>query len=783
MKKTVLLGTVLVSLCFNLPEAAILRVELIAKENMAISLELLETGETVITDTNGIGTFFNITPDVYTVCAGIPGTAPFCREATIAETDSITRFVIVLDSTAENRQELSAEVNGSKIPDEKIKETVTENEEIEEKEDSTAYTLQKMTVTGKSLEKRALGKQTISQEAIKKLPGLAEPDVMRTIQMLPGVVASSDFSTKLYVRGGNADQNLILLDNAVIYSPSHLFGLFSAFAVDAIKEMEFYKGGFPPQFGNRLSSVLDIKQRSAKPGWLHGYTGVSLLSAKAGLEGTFPKGSWNIHGRRTYIDKVTELMDSLNIIDMTLPYYFYDGQGYADYAPTNNTYFSYTFYGNKDYLNFEPLLNLYWGNLVQALNYSYQITDVLSAKGTAGLSKFDQEVTIGDFITFRNGIKDTTAKQVFLLKPDKRHEFSLGLQATGLGVEFSEAFSIMDLNITDLSYARLLSAFVQHSWDLPEPLNITYGIRGTRYWPTENYGFEPRVSLTYSLNDDTQLMAHWGRYQQYLTSIVFGDMEMPTDFWYAIQGDMPTPTSHLVTGGIKRDLKNYEYRATFEIYHKTFKDLPVFNTTPDTTSSVSEQMGGNFWDQFYTGDGYAFGGEWMLEKNFGLIDGYVSYALSFSILKTDSVFWANWDKRHSVNTVLNFNWSEHFKKEQKLLFSSHLAGTFGSGLPYDEILGVREDRLYGSMDNMRSYIYGRHNNSRYPFYRRIDITPVRLEYKGKRIGWSAFWQIVNIADWENVYMYNYDLETDPPEREQVTMLPRIPIFIGFELKF
>src|SRR5690606_21135596 len=194
----------------------------------------------------------------------------------------------------------------------------------------------KVLVRAQRAPKRSLGKSTVSAKLIKRMPGLAEADVIRSIQGLPGVVSSSDFSTKIYVRGGGSDQNLILIDNAVVYSPVHFFGLFSTFLVEGIDEVNFYKGGFPPEYGNRLSSVLDIRSRKGGKDsvdtWFKGSSlKVSTFASQAHTEGRQGAFRWLLAGRRTYIDQVLEALRGAGLTDLELPYAFYDVQGSAHY--------------------------------------------------------------------------------------------------------------------------------------------------------------------------------------------------------------------------------------------------------------------------------------------------------------------------------------------------------------------------------------------------------------------------------------------------------------------
>ncbi len=236
------------------------------------------------------------------------------------------------------------------------------------KAEEESVRLQKVVVRAQRVPKRALGRQTISAKLIKRMPGLAEADVIRSIQALPGVVASSDFSTKIYVRGGGSDQNLILFDNAPVYSPVHFFGLFSTFLVDGIQDVNFYDGGFAPEYGNRLSSVLDIQSRHGGEDSVNSlYKGSSITVTTVattlhteGQEGAF---SWLMAGRATYIKQVIDLLRHLGAISLDLNYKFYDIQGNVAYAPDKNTQAMLSVYQGRDNLEVDPI-GIDWGNTV-----------------------------------------------------------------------------------------------------------------------------------------------------------------------------------------------------------------------------------------------------------------------------------------------------------------------------------------------------------------------------------------------------------------------------------
>lgn len=762
-------------------------------------VEILETGKTVSPDASGKAVFSDLSPGDYNFCYIQDDIEDVCREIEIVTSDTVIQFTMEvtyahpdsLYGTGQTTEisDTAAASDDSGTAALTVEDSVPESSVIEtrkEPKDSATYTIEKMTVEGKTVKKRDLGKQTISQKTLQRMPVLAEPDVMRVIQMQPGVVSSSDFSNKIYVRGGASDQNLILLDNAVIYNPSHFGGLFSTFTVGAIKEMAFYKGGFPVNYGNRLSSVLDVSQRRGKEGLLHGNLGVSLLSARAGLEGQVSKFSWMANYRRTYIDYVTNAAADAGIIRTGIPYDFDDLQLYTDFTPVDRFKLSYTQYKGRDQLNFEDLMLLDWGNEMHVGNMRVNPMENLVSHTTLYHTKFDQIIEIGDFVRLYNDIQELCVKHRFTLEYGN-HKFGLGGEANRYRVMFKQTMITVDtLEFTDSLESDVAACYVQDEWDVTPQLKMNAGFRATDYRPTAYYGFEPRLGLSFQFREDLELMGHVGRYQQYLTSIMFGDQEMPTEFWYLVGGNMEVPTSILYSGGFKKDFDDDMF-VQIETYYKDFDNLPIFTSDPQTDASPSESQEMTMFDFFRPADGFASGFEASLERTDGWLTGNIGYSLGFAVINDrDTLRYANWDKRHNFKITGTFSFLDFLEpgNDSRMKFLSTFYASLGTGLPHTATVGIAEKRDFYTNRFGYYEIKGTRNANRYPLYKRVDLVPLRFEYTGTRFKGSAYWSIINIFDWENVYLYFYETEQgEKPVREEVTMLPRIPIFIGFDLEF
>jgi hypothetical protein len=773
-----------------------------------IPTEILETGITDTTDSAGNFMFKDPPDDTLHFFFKVGGKKWISVTRKITWSDSgdtvIQIFQLVLDSTFYVPVDDTAK--------DSLKQEADTGEVISIDKDEEEFWLPTMVVRGRKLKKSALGKQTIDRKAIKKLPGLAEPDVMRTVQMLPGVVASSDFSNKLYVRGGSSDQNLILLDMATVYCPSHFGGFFSTFNVDAIHDMEFYKGGFPARFGNRLSSVLDISQRKGKDGYFHGGLGLSLLSGKAYYEGGIPgKAHWIWTYRRTWIGKALEAMEKLGIMDFELPYFFYDSQGKIVLDLTPRDTLTFSGYFGDDVLDFSDLFGVRWGNEMGGINYSRGMKNKRALRIHGSVSSFSQTVALLDSaIIMDNKIRDLNFKLEMEFFKNEDFRFLLGTESNFFNVIFEQDIDIfaMDTTFSDNTVSFLHSLFGDLHIKLHPDVILKPGLRSYFYagadvvtthdhlfmrdkgyyvdfnfyvfdyktdlgqyhliGPVKKVAFDPRLGLEISLTPRADLLGHVGRYTQFLTSIAFGDMEMPTEYWYAIQDDMKAATVDLFSLGLKYKVDKVS-DFSLEGYYKLFKHLPLFSTEPDPDMNMENSMDLRFSDFFEETEGYSFGFETMIDKRAGLFNGYLSYALGYSIIKEKDtlVYFSRWDKRHSLNLVGNFDW-------------------YGSGLPYTRVLGVKHNRANRQDEYIQ--ISGDKFGERYPVYSRVDLTLIRGTRKYRLFDITWYYQIINLFDHENVFYYQFDYHEEengriPAERETFYQLPRIPIFIGFEIEF
>lgn len=665
--------------------------------------------------------------------------------------------------------------------------------------------LKKVLVRAQRAPKRSLGKSTVSAKLIKRMPGLAEADVIRSIQALPGVVASSDFSTKIYVRGGGSDQNLILLDKAVVYSPVHFFGLFSTFLVEGIDEVNFYKGGFPPEYGNRLSSVLDIKSReggqdTAETLLKGSSIQVSSFASQVHTEGHEGPVRWLVAGRRTYIDQVLTALRKEGLTDLDLNYYFYDLQGNVHYDIAKDKGLMLSWYNGRDQLDFSPF-KVEWGNTVIPLNYDAALDRHLSTHATLAYSHFSQKFGLENIFDYYNRIVTANYKQSIEYTGLEDHRLSAGFDLNWIEIIFRSDFPVVKIATRDYTSFFLNSLFFQDRWTLGET-ELTGGLRATQATTLDVPGFEPRLSLKRKLPAAQTLDFHVGYYQQYLNSIQFSDQESLNEFYYPakkVSTHTVNPTSSILfSAGYGIDKVKGIWDFTLEGYYKTVNHLPVYapNDVPD---SIRNNPALDLGDQFREAEGYSYGFEASLRKPDGIVFGGISYSNGTAVIRDNEhptqPFFPSWHQPNSLKAdlALTLYGKEglvgHAGKKY-LRMSTQLK--YATGLPYTEYVGYSDAHLLdqnqgrpaggpnpefnGNLDLIRGY----RNGAFVPAYFRWDLKPVDWGREGR---WNLSWTILNITGHKNIFFYTYDRQSNPPKRIEITQFPFFPFLVNYEYSF
>lgn len=681
---------------------------------------------------------------------------------------------------------------------------------------------QTVTVRGKKRPPRVLGQEKVTIQTIKRLPGLAEPDVIRAVQALPGVVQSSDFSTKIYVRGSSSDQNLILFDNAVIYSPNHFGGLFSSFLADATGGLDFYKGGFEPRYGNRLSSVLLVSSKnggtdpdSGKPHdtWVDGTVRLTTFGGSASIEGHQNQFSWVYAGRRTWVGEALKAARDAGASDIPkIGYYFYDQQGSLVWGNQDDSV-RVSIYQGRDSLTLSPLY-ADWGNLCVPVNVTKRFTPDLTYKGSASWSDFDQTFKFADIITGINGIKTASTRQELNWSGINGHKIGLGYEYNDFRSTFIQDVAIIGAHQEDNLETDLHAGFVQDKWTINKEWTVLGGLRANYYPETDNTSFDPRASVTWRPAPSWKAEAHAGLYHQYITSIRFSDQEMPNEYWYPIKGDIDPVSQGLFSVGVERsDLTDLGLRLTGEGFYKTLDDFLIYypNKSSGEMQATSTSSDPGIFRDMVTGRGWAAGGEIGIAKDEGKFTGSLSYSLGWSVLKQDDFSnaygttkfdptWTDWDQRQTFKLMATGNWLGNDASNSVWTWSkkgfylrSTLQANFNTGLPLTDYDGFTPTHLPGQGINgadgtgqpvgVQGNIYtlkGFRNQARKPDYFRADLT---LFDVGQTRRWRVFYTIINITDHENVFTVNYDTNENPPRRIDSYQFPFLPFFFGAEFEF
>ena len=677
---------------------------------------------------------------------------------------------------------------------------------------------------------------------INSAPAFVEPDVFRTLQMLPGVQTTSDFSSALYVRGSTPDQNLIMLDGIAIYNPYHLGGIFSTFNTDAIKEADFHAGGFPARYGGRMGAILNVINREGNTQKITGSANLSLISSKALLEGPIPKwkgmkGSWMISGRRTYFDTVINALEiptgqqrsDGSDVYFEFPYYFYDYQIKInlDLNPDHRLTYS-RFYGD-DVLDFSwddtqqtsnanvniqsdfnTRIDWPWGNHTNGLTWRWIVSPEVVAKTFYSNSRyrFDFDLSFQDRDTYTYAdstvvyftnfnfeiydiINDHTLETEIAWKINDNQEITGGFQIKDVKFDLGIDLGITDQD-TSLTYSPLslknttkeISFFIQDKWDISEKLKFQGGIRGTDYNLHDQLYLDPRLGMKYHYSDNVALKLNWGLYHQFLTTANNQDENLRlVELWLGIPEDKPASVAQHIIAGIEyMSPKNIFYRL--EVYQKDFDNLLTLKQDNPTTVEGDEPDStlNDFWDT----NGQSRGVEFLLKKSSGRFNGWVGYTYAETEYYTEPNGWhhPNFDRTHTLNVVGNF------ELNQDLEIST--AVTNSSGNPYTKILGRVYDWEQNLTSNMYwypidSYIVGEKNTERYDGYFRVDVGMIRKGGNLFGLEYDTYWQIMNLTRHLNTLNYTYRTKTDPLTGNRLGVerrsIPMFPLILTFGIKF
>ena len=614
--------------------------------------------------------------------------------------------------------------------------------------------------------------------SLKKMPAMGEPDLLRSLQLLPGVQSSSDYSSGLYVRGGGPDQTGILLDQVRLYNPSHAFGFFSTFNPDAIKDVTFYKGAYPARYGGNLGAVLDVQNRDGNRRRFSNRGGVSLISSRFMSEGPLGKGSWMAAGRRTYIDPalraVRRAVDDLD----GLGYWFYDLNARINTQLTPDDNLMISAYGGDDHLDISvgDSTNTLgfaneWGNRALTGRWTHLFSPSLFGRAILLYSKYHSDIIIDLFgtpIEIRNKVRDVTLKGDLDWFASPNHTLAAGIDLTRLRFDYGVRFDEYEENQVVQPY--LVSAYVQDDWQATPLTEALLGLRATWYEEGGHLSLNPRLSLSRVLREGLRVKLAGGSYRQYL-QLVSTEGFGGGDVWISLDESVDPGRSWQAVSGVEWEPGTW--RVSLESYYTGLANLVVLDE--DLEENAEQQTSE---DVFKTGgEGYATGLELFAEKRRGALTGWLGYTLGWTRRKFPEIdegrsFPPKYDRRHDVSLTAKYSsggwiWTANF-----------VYGTGQAYTPAGARYTLRDPASGRPVDRL---LAARRNSARLLPYHRLDAG-VRRQVRLFGAEAEFYLQIFNLYNRRNEWFIQYDPGDSENEPTVVPMLPVLPTF-GFDFRF
>ena len=668
--------------------------------------------------------------------------------------------------------------------------------------DINAEQLSEVVVSAQSknahITKAEMSVEKLTAKSIKKVPALmGEVDVIKAIQLLPGVQSTSEGSSGFSVRGGGHDQNLILLDEATVYSASHLMGFFSVFNNDAIKDVALYKGDMPATFGGRLSSLLDIRTKDGNSQHFAGTGGVGLISSRLTLEGPLgSNASALVSGRRTYADLFLKLSSDKNLRESGL--YFYDMNAKLNYKiDDNNRIFLAGYFGRDKFTT--KFAGMGFGNKTVTARWNHIFSPKVFSNFTLIGSFYDyylsSELSSQLSQYWKSQMNDYGMKADFSYHPNPKHNIKFGYQyiyhyfIPGKGGGVGDNSIIGNVTLPK-GYAMQHALYLTNETAIGDKLKLKYGLRyslfqnisngeeidflkdyavdHTRFYKKgEIYHsqgqLEPRVGLTYIMSDSHSTKLSYSRTVQYIQLASNSASGSPLDVWFQASQNVKPQLCDQLALGYFRNFANNAYEASAEIFYKDMKDAIDFKDHADLIGNEDLEHELRF------GKGYSYGLELMLRKNTGRLNGWVSYTLSKSRRKVDDINGGDWyrspyDKPHNISIVGNLELSPKWMVSANWVYATGTPVTYPTG----------RFQIEGNYVP----IYSGRNEYRYPDYHRLDLSATcQLSKPGKRFKHELNFSLYNAYGRKNAWMVIFEQEKDNPDKmyaEKVYLFTFIP---------
>jgi hypothetical protein len=687
---------------------------------------------------------------------------------------------------------------------------LNENKNLDAELRLLSYAIENVVITGERADKNItsveMGSIQLTPQQVESIPVLfGEADVLKTIQLTPGVKPAGEGNSGFYVRGGGIDQNLILLDEAPVYSASHLLGFFSVFNSEALKSATLLKGFVPAEYGGRASSVLDIRMKEGNLKTMHVTGNVGLISSSLTFEGPLikDKSSFMLSGRRTYADLFLNFSADEDVRNTHL--YFYDLNLKTNYKLNNRNRIYLSGYLGRDDFGYKNEFGFDWGSKTGTLRWNHIFSDRLFSNTSLIFSNYSYNIAIMrsfDAI-IRSEIKDINLKQDFSLYANASNTVKFGANVISHTilpgeVTVNEGYGnfISPENISRRKAVEW-AAYLSNSQRIGTNLRLYYGLRLSMFsniGPGEFYefneqgeliqtmeaekgeffktqgGLEPRFAMNWTFNSLSSVKGSYHRMYQFLHLLTNTTTTTPTDLWLPSSNNVKPQVSDQISGGYFRNFSNNEFELSFEVYYKDLKNQIDYKNGADLVFNSTVEA------ELVFGRGWAYGAELMLKRNLGRLNGWLSYTWSKTMRQFDEIsngkpFPARHDRTHDVSVVNMFEISPKLKFSATWVFYTGNAATFPSGR-YEvdgKIIGYYTER----------------NGYRMPDYHRLDLGLVWLRKKTEKFESSWNFSVYNAYARENAYFIEFRTkENNPLETEavQVSLFRAIPS-VSYRFRF
>ena len=658
----------------------------------------------------------------------------------------------------------------------------------------------------KNIKSAEMSVMKISPQEIKLIPVMfGEQDILKTMQLMPGVKSAGEGNSGFYVRGGSADQNLIILDEAPVYNASHLMGFFSVFNSDAVKDMKLYKGNAPAEYGGRLSSVLDVQMNEGNSKKFSASGGLGLISSRLTIEAPIikDKGSFILSGRRTYADMFLIFAKDTTFKNTKL--YFYDFNAKANLRISKRDRIFLSGYLGRDIFGFSDMMGFNWGNKTATLRWNHLFGNKLFLNSSLVYSDYNYVIGLNfadNLIEITSGIIDYNWKEDFQYFINSKNTLKFGFNSIyhtfSPGEISSEGDnSFMNSTIIDEKYAIESAAYVSHKFDVSERFKLTYGLRysdftiigpdttydydeddiitdTTAYAKGEvakNYGnFEPRITMNLTINDKSSVKASYARNAQYIHLLSNTTASSPTDLWMPSSKIIKPQIADQVALGYFRNFYDNMFETSIEIYYKDFKNLIDYQNGADILLNDKVES------QLVFGNGRAYGAELFIKKRTGKFTGWIGYTLAKTERTIDAIddgLWypAKQDRTHDISIVGMYNITNRWNVSATWVYYTGNAVTFPSG-KYE-------------FEGMTVPAYTTRNGYRMPNYHRLDIGITFTNKKRKKFESSWNLSAYNVYARKNAYSIDFQVNEDDPTQTEAVRLALFKIVpaITYNFKF